>query len=351
MNSIAFDKETVEKEIKQGDCTVTFQNASDIWFENNRVQKLSKIFSEIMDRLIAEKILITATPPKLIVVTSNIKDEATYWAKQLGRPEGVTETDFGDVSGKVFVWGDDIKDTHSVIILKELVMSALVFDIGELSDASEEELTEIRLVAKRLFAHELAHVDADLIKRVLHKSIPPEAAYLLQNQLADILWSEFYCESVAYRAFGISHLHDEGSIEMLTGLLEHSLRAINQEILNYRYHGNTEEMFSFATNLISALVAQTGRSLGIAHTTSENSLNIETLMKSIGKASKQWEEVTQLAYDHIRNELLNAESYDQLGNLVMKYFHIFGIYPRETENEPLYIDVPLTPETTPKDDE
>ena len=102
---------------------------------------------------------------------------------------------------------------------------------------------------------------------------------------------------------------------------------------------------------LAILVNQVGRCLGALHVSTEDDFNVEIFLAQIGEVSQKWKEITLRVYKVLCEGISTKNDYDELGKLVIEYFHSVGLIPELLPDKTMWVDVPFSPETMPKDED
>jgi hypothetical protein len=244
----------------------------------------------------------------------------------------------GGVAGKIIFWGDgEIEATYAVMILhEEFAISAI-----------HEDLAEYQEVAKRIIAHELAHIDTRFIYKSLFGNEELDQWTDLHRWFSDSIWGEFHAEFISHKF--ADDFDGDQITEMFIEMLSTSIDKINNEIKLYRVHSDVIKLIRFVADQLRLLISQTGRCLGSLHAHSKDEFDVEWFFSEIGKISKDWEDISRRVYAILMNSIISKEDYQNLGEVIMEYYHSVGVIPELLPDGTLYIRVPYTDETMPEE--
>lgn len=335
MDNQIFNKESVEK-IPPGTISISLQNVNEYWAVNDNAQKVADALVTLIHELRDEKRIIALSIVRLIIFTSNLSDIVSYWSEQLNVSSHITRHELGEVASKIMDWGEgELETIYAVIIIKEENAYYLL-----------HEDPSVQAVGKHIVTHELAHLDTQFLLKDVFENTRMSRMEYLRYRLAYDIWAEFYAE-YASRDY-LSETYIQNAPNMLYQLLNQEIKAINQEIKDYRSHADIEKLWNFVEDRLFILIAQTGRCLGAICGAPNKKLNLDLFIKSLNEICIPWASVTQDVINQISQDgvYTSKESYGRLGDIVMKYFEGVGLFPELRLDESFYVHVPFTSDDT-----
>lgn len=189
---------------------------------------------------------------RLVIFTSELREAVFHWQRELGHPEGLTDSDEGVALGKSFVWGDGTPGSTFAVVLFHL-------DIGR-------GLLDSRPGARALVAHEFAHVHLGL--HLLGRVSPAPHARTscldwpgLRRQMAVICFDESFAEHV-----GAAYIDDEGAAaacDLLAKFAAGTTARVRERVARYRHDCDLVTLWQSTVAEVAQFTNQLGRVVGL----------------------------------------------------------------------------------------
>ncbi len=267
-----------------------------------------------------------------VAVHPDVPGTIRHWQRELGLPEIVTVAERGTVMGKALLWGTGAEDaTYALVILSEGIAYALVDRSHGLGDCAESTIV-----------HELAHVHDSwrILTEIGEVRWPMNNDWAgIRKSVASNAWSEYFAERVAVLHSGTP----QRSLEwwFSPALLGTALDSMQAAIRQFRLHGNTNQLWDRATDLLSNLLNSLGRGLGAADALAVQDLR--SLLDSAGLRSARWHEVAESARKELRTMYSQSnwehDAMEGLCGVTESVFRAAGVVPTQHGSQ-LRIDCP-----------
>lgn len=291
--------------------------------ENVRTN-IDSLINQLSDGLIL-------TSLKKIVIPEDFGEEILALQKEYGSTEvGHTNNEFGTAIAKVLHYRKDGEIFHTIVLDKMLIHMMFT--------------EETQNTAVHFFHHELCHVHDEYLKERIY-DLEGRAGYGLEHILcvhSDVLWSEYVAERLANRTIDFELL-EEKYIPNLFDNISKLEEFAEERIGEYREHRDIGRLFREIQGVSSTMLKYTANIQGYIQ-----GINVDRLTKTLDDALLQTSfgevwlglgvELKSL-YDSYPN-WDGISQLERLSLVVLKHWNDLGIYPKPTENNGIYIDVP-----------
>ncbi len=265
-----------------------------------------------------------------------------------GTPITYTNEEYAIAVAKVLILPRG--NEYEIVLVVNANVAATLVQKNEEDYRSQEFLTILHLLH-----HELCHVHDN------NKQIDAFNGIMLRHRyegkdiyirpLSEICWSEYIANVLC------SSTANESWILTMSGSLADAIARtkpkIDKEILEYRYHGDLDQLLDLFQRHGGYLLKTAAYNLG--YVDGLNKSLEELSEKAFGSLSGSYFEPTwnemQSALREMRSNYpdgwADLRIYDCLANVIENYYEKMGFFLSSTEDGRAYVDIPFRPETTP----
>jgi hypothetical protein len=279
-----------------------------------------------------------------IHIPENYRDELFAFQDMIGTMRFSTENEL--ISGCAQVVTDRrVAHEYHIFLKKELFLVLVPDDyISRLPEDLREEFKNTRSVAIETLRHELCHVhEMSLSSQIPWLDKPHEKSIRgMMNDKAYAIWREYYACKLCAEIVSVNTIVDEAS--SLIDTLKKSENLIGSNRRKYNTCGMPLNDFINHTFMcIDAILRQSAFFMGHADKI------IERMFETISPAIEKYH--FGLIMRDMRDALLALSDahpswnddrvFDNAGNLILKYIHMFRLYPSILDDGSLYISIPV----------
>jgi hypothetical protein len=309
-----------------------------IGFEGLPIERLSEPFEDLIRQLVQG---LEIESLKYIIIPEDFKTELFKFQKSKGLREECTENEVGVAGGKVvpYIEADDLE----ICIFLDPAVFGLLF-----SKESDEVLNGIQIMR-----HELCHVHDNYLKsRVLSLDFITNQERDFEWALklhADHVWSEYIANKLSKIKVNINeteiNIPAQVSFKQDMSLYFDSIVKVKVDAQSYidayRTHRDILRLYQEIQECSNFLLGMMGRVYG-------HLCPYEEVLEKMNEGIKDtyafeiWMPLCRSlnVLDSNYPRWSGEQEFDELSQVVLKTWHILGIYPRVTANG-LYIDVPF----------
>jgi len=285
-----------------------------------------------------------------IVVTTDFAGELAELSTKTASGNQITHTneDYAVAVAKVMIIPDGDK-VEICPILSARYAAALVPEGSEGYDADNF------YYILHLLHHELCHVHDDNKKIDALHDVMLKHHYkgkdMFIRPLSEICWSEYIANLLSSKTATETNLKD--IVTSFEDAVKRTKNDIDNEILSYRYHGDLDKLLEIFKRhgefLVKMATYTMGYMDGLRVTLEE--LSIETAETISGSYFEStWEDMHE-ALKEMRSVYpkgwKDLSIYNQLSDVLEKYYDKMGLILSTTEDGGAYVDIPFRAETTP----
>lgn len=202
--------------------------------------------------------------------------------------------------------------------------------------------------------HEFSHVHDDNKKMDAFKEIYLKHQYKGKDRLlyplADGCWSEYFANYMSSPTATDQNIKD--IITNFSDALNRTKSEVDDEILSYRYHGDTDHLMGVFGRHGEFLATAAAYVLGFVDglNSSLEDLSSETAAKLSGSYFESTWEKMHIALKQLRSEYphwTDLSAYTGLVDALEEYYSEMGLILSTIENDGLYVNIPFRDGTTP----
>ncbi|PHA00932.1 hypothetical protein COE51_06365 [Bacillus pseudomycoides] len=272
-----------------------------------------------------------------VIIPEDFGEALINFQKEKGLPIGYTNNAHAKARAKVLNYISGSRRECTIFIDKEII--ACLYDKGA------------QPLAINTIHHELCHVHDYFYKNRLF-SIEDRAFddYLLSRLYDNSwgLWSEYFA---LRKSAPTIPLGSDLDIPFLKELVEEISSEIEEHIKEYRLDADINKLFPIIDSKVGFLLTMTVTCLGRIHGLGDYAENIiegttEIDFKNLfgkNEFNETWKSLwveLEIIYNKYP-DWNGMEVFDELNEIVLNTWNLFGIFPEKTERNELYIDVPL----------
>jgi hypothetical protein len=300
--------------------------------------ELKEAISEIISNL-EESFAIDLSCLDTVYLTDNYsEDVANHKRKDLNELK-TTDTEFG-VGVAIAIPERNATDVRVSVFI----------DLNHIIKCLHSEYGRKSII--HLMHHELCHVEdmhrkSILLCELLYVQASGPDIYL--NQFAGMMWDEYYAHR---QSSATMQDEDQYDLAALLNILEKITEAINDEILEYRISTDLNKVLSTSMLYIKQSLSFMARVAGNVDGsgTSLESMNTKTFRILLQSPLFETYQQTKICLENMhsnRSEWESIKEYDCLKHEINSYIIELGFVLERTQNNGLYVHIPLRPESTP----
>ncbi|MFS0776104.1 hypothetical protein ABC255_08870 [Neobacillus sp. 3P2-tot-E-2] len=275
-----------------------------------------------------------------IIITENFFDDIlTFQIKHNKRERGATKNSNGEAIAKVIDYIDKKGEFRQVVFLSDWIANGLFL----------EEPEQVNYCF-HFIHHELVHVHDEFQKKRIYSERLRKGTneHVLDHMLrvhADVTWSEYIAERLSFTSITTDHIST--LIDYVEQLMNTVQKNINEEISQYRFHGNIDSLYKILQEETSLLLKVSANLIGVIQgitSVTKGSPNIKNKIDEIFTDSyffQTWNLLNEALYNLMKSYPNWNDIYglDPLGKVILECWNSLGIFPTKSGHQ-MYIDVP-----------